>query len=166
MVRFRMLESVLFLSFVVTGVHAQVTPHRVVPLNTIPSEQWIEVVGGDPSKVGAAFVLRIHNDAGYVWPPHTPPTDENMVVVQGSWSVGLWSFIFSSPTMGACQEFGMKAARADLTRRPKGGKWTDHFYRRNPEADFNPSTTGRGESPRTSITPAISALFDNRTCKW
>jgi hypothetical protein len=89
MVRFRMLESVLFLSLVVTGVRAQVTPHKVVPLNKIPSEQWIEVVSGDPSKAGSAFVLRIHNDVGYVCPPHTHPTDENIVVVQGSWSVGM-----------------------------------------------------------------------------
>ena len=64
-------------------------PHKVVPLNEIPSEQWIEVVSGDPSKAGSAFVLRIHNDAGYVCPPHTHPTDENIVVVQGSWSVGI-----------------------------------------------------------------------------
>jgi hypothetical protein len=55
----------------------------------VPSEQWIDVVSGDPSKSGSAFVLRIHNDAGYVCLPHTHPTDENIVVVQGSWSVGM-----------------------------------------------------------------------------
>ena len=88
MVGFGMLESVLFLSLAVTGVRAQV-PHKVVPLNEIPSEQWIEVVSGDPSKAGSAFVVRIHNDAGYACPPHTHPTDENIVVVQGSWSVGM-----------------------------------------------------------------------------
>ena len=65
------------------------TPHKVVPLNKIPSQQWIEVVSGDPSKAGSPFVLRIHNDAGYVCPPHTHPTNENIVVVQGSWSVGM-----------------------------------------------------------------------------
>jgi quercetin dioxygenase-like cupin family protein len=68
---------------------AQVLSHKVVPLNRIPSEQWIEVVSGDPEKRGVPFVLRIHNDAGYVCPPHTHPTDENIVVVKGSWSVGM-----------------------------------------------------------------------------
>lgn len=70
-------------------VTAQVTPHKVVPLNQIPSEQWVQVVSGDPSKPGVPFVLRIHNDAGYVCPPHTHPTDENIVVVKGSWAAGM-----------------------------------------------------------------------------
>ena len=34
-------------------------------------------------------MLRIHNDAGYVCAPHTHPTDENIVVVQGTWGVGM-----------------------------------------------------------------------------
>ena len=58
MVRSRILESVVLWSLVVSGVRAQVTPHRVVPLNNIPSEQWIEVVSGDPGKAGSAFVLQ------------------------------------------------------------------------------------------------------------
>ena len=97
MVRTRMLQSVLFVALVVTAVRAQVAPHKVVPLNRIPSEQWIEVVSGDPSKAGSAFVLRIHNDAGYVCPPHTHPTDENIVVVQGNWSVGMGTRINRRP---------------------------------------------------------------------
>lgn len=89
MVRGRIPETLLLLSLFVTGAQAQVIPHKVVPLNKIPSEQSIEVVSGDPSNAGSAFVLRIHNDPGYVCPPHTHPTDENVVVVQGSWSVGM-----------------------------------------------------------------------------
>ena len=38
---------------------------------------------------GFPFVLRIHNDPGYVCPPHTHPNDENIVVVKGTWSVGM-----------------------------------------------------------------------------
>jgi hypothetical protein len=96
MVRMRLLTSVLFVTLVVTGVHAQVAPHKVVPLTRIPSEQWIEVLSGDPSKAGSSFVLRIHNDAGYVCPPHTHPTDEHIVVVQGTWSAGMGTRIDSS----------------------------------------------------------------------
>ena len=67
----------------------QLQSHKVVPLNRNSSEQGIEVVSGDPGRRGVPFVVRIHNDAGYVCPPHTHPTDENIVVVKGSWSVGM-----------------------------------------------------------------------------
>ncbi len=63
--------------------------HGVVPLNKIPSGQWIEKVWGDSDKPGAAYVIRIHNDAGYIVLPHTHPEDENIAVVQGSWSLGM-----------------------------------------------------------------------------
>jgi hypothetical protein len=63
--------------------------HSVVPLHKIPSEKWVERVWGDPSRPGEPFVIRIHNDAGYVVLPHTHPIDEHIVVVQGSWSLGM-----------------------------------------------------------------------------
>jgi len=63
--------------------------HSVVPLHKIPSEQWVEKVWGDPGRPGEAFVIRIHNDAGYVVLPHTHPIDEHIVVVQGVWSLGM-----------------------------------------------------------------------------
>jgi hypothetical protein len=61
----------------------------VVPLHKLPPGQWAERVWGDPDKPGAPFVLRIHNDAGYVVLPHTHPVDENIVVVQGVWSLAM-----------------------------------------------------------------------------
>lgn len=70
---------------------AQETAHEIVPFKTIPSEQWIEVVSGDPSRAGEPFVLRIHNDPGYVVFPHTHPGVENVVVIQGTWSVAMGS---------------------------------------------------------------------------
>lgn len=47
-----------------TIVNAQVAPHKIVPLNNIPSEQWVEVLSGEPGTAGSPFVLRIHNDPG------------------------------------------------------------------------------------------------------
>jgi hypothetical protein len=85
----RILTRVLGALVAGTIVNAQTGPHRIVPLNNIPSEQWVEVLSGDPGKAGSPFVLRIHNDRGYVCPPHTHPNDENIVVVKGSWSVGM-----------------------------------------------------------------------------
>jgi hypothetical protein len=38
-------------------------------------------------KMSAVFV--VSNDAGYVVLPHTHPEDENIVVVQGSWTVAM-----------------------------------------------------------------------------
>jgi len=61
----------------------------VVPLNRIPSEQWIEKVSGDMNKPGLPFVIRIHHDAGYVVLPHTHPEDENITVLTGSWALGM-----------------------------------------------------------------------------
>jgi hypothetical protein len=46
-------------------------------------------VSGDFTKPGEAFVFRIHQDAGYITFPHTHPIDENITVVQGSWSLGM-----------------------------------------------------------------------------
>lgn len=62
--------------------------HRVVPLNKIAPGQWVEKVWGDYSRPGEPFVLRIHNDAGYIVLPHIHPIDENITVVKGSWSLG------------------------------------------------------------------------------
>src|SRR5262245_1355808 len=61
----------------------------VVPLHKLQPGQWVEKVWGDPSKRGEPFVIRIHNDAGYIAVPHTHPVDENIVVVQGVWSLGM-----------------------------------------------------------------------------
>jgi hypothetical protein len=63
--------------------------HYVVPLKKTASEQWVERVWGDPDKSGSPYVIRIHNDAGYVVLPHVHPEDENITVVQGSWSLGM-----------------------------------------------------------------------------
>ena len=42
----------------------------VVPLRRMAPGQWVEKVSGDPSKAGEPFVLRIHQDAGYITLPH------------------------------------------------------------------------------------------------
>jgi hypothetical protein len=40
--------------------------YRVAPLRNIPSDKWLEKVWGDPDRPGAPFVIRIHNNTGYV----------------------------------------------------------------------------------------------------
>jgi hypothetical protein len=66
--------------------------HVLAPLKPIPQKAGgFEVVSGDPDKAGVPYVVRISNDAGYVVLPHTHPEDENIVVVQGSWTVAMGS---------------------------------------------------------------------------
>jgi len=74
----------------VNSAHAQDAGHHVVvPLNTMKPGQWVENVWGDPTKSGEPFVLRIHQDAGYITLPHAHPIDESITVVKGSWSLGM-----------------------------------------------------------------------------
>jgi hypothetical protein len=83
------LAPLLALSFAGSNAQSQdPAAHGVVPLHAIPSEQWVEKVWGDSSKAGEPFVIRIHNDAGYIVLPHVHTIDENITIVRGSWSLG------------------------------------------------------------------------------
>jgi hypothetical protein len=79
------------------GAAAQQTPrHHIVPLKDIPPPHFIEAVQGDKGIPGQSFVIRIHNDAGFIVLPHTHVEDENIVVVKGIWSLGMGSQFSSS----------------------------------------------------------------------
>jgi len=90
---FRIFSLALLLAFSLGSNHAesQSPPavHSVVPLTKFQPGQWVEKVWGDPSKPGEPFVIRIHNDAGYIVLPHTHLIDENIAVVKGSWALGM-----------------------------------------------------------------------------
>src|SRR5215831_2621252 len=60
--------------------------HSIVPLTPLSLDGR---VSGDPDKPGALFVIRIPNDANFVVLPHWHPEDENVVVVKGTWYVGM-----------------------------------------------------------------------------
>lgn len=64
-----------------------VVPFRHASVSTM--DKRIEAVHGDRTKPGEPFVLRIHAEAGYIIMPHTHPVDENMVVLEGSWALGM-----------------------------------------------------------------------------
>ena len=82
---------VILLAFSAQDAKAQdhSAPHRVYPLNKFQQGQWVERVSGDFTRPGEPFVFRIHQDAGYITLPHTHPIDENITVVQGTWSLGM-----------------------------------------------------------------------------
>jgi quercetin dioxygenase-like cupin family protein len=58
---------------------------RIVPLGPIAGD--VQILYGNPDSAGP-FVMRIHELAGTVIPPHTHPVDENVTVVQGTWYFG------------------------------------------------------------------------------
>lgn len=70
-----------------TTAPTHVVPFRHASVSTM--DKRIEAVQGDRTKPGEPFVLRIHAEAGYIIMPHTHPVDENMVVLEGSWALGM-----------------------------------------------------------------------------
>ena len=89
----RVVIVLLFAALNAESAGSQVSPqHGVVPMRAMApggTGTWIEKVWGDPSVPDAAFVFRIHNELGFVVLPHVHPTDENIVVVRGSWALGM-----------------------------------------------------------------------------
>ncbi len=71
------------------GLAQQPVEPQVVPLKKFPMDQRFETVSGHPAKSGALYVIRIHAEAGYIIMPHIHPEDENIVVVKGSWALGM-----------------------------------------------------------------------------
>ena len=47
------------------------------------------VVQGDPMKAGAPFTIRLACSDGYKAAPHWHPTDENLVVLRGTFAIGM-----------------------------------------------------------------------------
>lgn len=54
----------------------------------LPAGTQAAVLMGDPSKAGAAYVIRAKLPDGYTVPPHWHPTDENVTVLKGMLIVG------------------------------------------------------------------------------
>jgi hypothetical protein len=92
MVSFRnlLLLALIIIGLIVSSAQAQHSgTQTVVPLSNPRPGQWVERVRGDLDKPGEPFVIRIHADAGYIILPHTHLVDENIVVVQGVWALGM-----------------------------------------------------------------------------
>jgi len=61
--------------------------HRLIPIK--PMSQDVEVLYGDPEKVGEPFVMRIRELPGGIIPPHKHPVDEHITVLQGTLYFGV-----------------------------------------------------------------------------
>jgi quercetin dioxygenase-like cupin family protein len=60
---------------------------RIIPIKDM--SQDVEVLYGDPEKVGEPFVIRIRELPGGIIPPHRHPVDENITVVKGTLYFGV-----------------------------------------------------------------------------
>jgi len=72
--------------------HVMITPDEVkwgpAPPSLPPGFE-MAVLRGDPGKAGGQFAIRARFPDGYRVPPHWHPTDENVVVIQGTFLIGL-----------------------------------------------------------------------------
>lgn len=78
---------VLFALFAVSTAAQEATTgngrqERIIPLK--PMTEDVEVLFGDPEKVGEPFVIRIRELPGGIIPPHRHPVDEHITVLQGT----------------------------------------------------------------------------------
>lgn len=70
-----------------TAAPVEPTPyHEIVPLTSMSPDGR---VSGNPDKGGAQYVIRIPNDTNQIVLPHWHPEDENIVVVKGTWYMGM-----------------------------------------------------------------------------
>lgn len=71
--------------------HVIVTPDKLAwgpSPPGLPAGAQVAVLEGDPTKAGSHFALRAKLPDGYRVPPHWHPTDERILVLQGSLGVG------------------------------------------------------------------------------
>ena len=72
--------------------HVMITPDEVKwgpGPPALPPGAEVAVLRGDPAKAGGQFAIRAKFPDGYKVPPHWHPTDENVVVIQGTILLGL-----------------------------------------------------------------------------
>ena len=75
-----------------TGTHVVITPDQLKwgpPPPALPPGAQVAVLDGDPAQAGVPFAIRIKFPDGYKVAPHWHPTDENVVVLSGTFMVGL-----------------------------------------------------------------------------
>src|SRR6185295_15402178 len=78
---------ILITSVGALGQSKETQQYRIVPIKDM--SQDVEVLYGDPEKVGDPFVMRIRELPGAIIPPHRHPVDENITVVKGTLYFGV-----------------------------------------------------------------------------
>jgi len=124
--------------------HVVVTPDQVKwgpgPPG-LPAGAQVSALSGDPSQPGVPFTLRAKLPDGYRVPPHWHPSDENLIILQGTLMIGTG------------EKFNRSASHAatvgTYTRMPKE---TRHFVWTKGETIFD--VYGLGPFEITYVNPA------------
>jgi quercetin dioxygenase-like cupin family protein len=88
MPRVALMLSVILVALVgALGQAKETRQYRIIPIKDM--SQDVEILYGDPEKVGEPFVIRIRELAGGIIPPHRHPVDENITVVKGTLYFGV-----------------------------------------------------------------------------
>jgi quercetin dioxygenase-like cupin family protein len=61
-----------------------------------PPGAQFALMQGDPSKAGEPFTVRLRFPDGYVVPPHTHPTEEDVTVLSGTFLAGMGASVVES----------------------------------------------------------------------
>jgi quercetin dioxygenase-like cupin family protein len=61
-----------------------------------PPGAQFAVMQGDPSKAGEPFTVRLRFPDGYLVPPHTHPTEEDVTVLSGTFLAGMGASVVES----------------------------------------------------------------------
>jgi quercetin dioxygenase-like cupin family protein len=78
---------ILIASIAGLGQSKEAQQYRIIPIKVM--SQDVEVLYGDPEKVGEPFVIRIRELPGGIIPPHRHPVDENITVLKGTLYFGV-----------------------------------------------------------------------------
>ena len=79
--------AILIASVGAMGQSRETRQARIIPIKVM--SQDVEILYGDPEKVGEPFVMRIRELPGGIIPPHRHPVDENITVVKGTLYFGV-----------------------------------------------------------------------------
>lgn len=72
----------LFASSACVNESKEIPQPRIIPLHSM--SQSVEILNGDPRKVGEPFVMRVRELPGNIIPPHSHPVDVHLTVLQGT----------------------------------------------------------------------------------
>ena len=78
---------ILLASLSALGQSKETRQARIIPIKFMTQD--VEILYGDPEKVGEPFVIRIRELPGGIIPPHRHPVDENITVVKGTLYFGV-----------------------------------------------------------------------------
>jgi len=120
-----MASVITFAAIIMGGSFALQAQSHAHVLQTLQEAQWgpappmlppgaqIAVLSGDPTKAGS-YAVRLKFPANYQIPAHSHPTDENVVVVSGAFTIGAGDKLVKASTNKTLGVGGYALAAANM----------------------------------------------------